>query len=631
MAPYYPEEVDVFSEPHSRMKQLVEDYSEKLSCTDFSDGVALESLLHSLHHTFREFKCHEYIENKLIMRKLKGRLMSLSVQDATVCNCHSDNRLSDILDLVQDGYSFVVKTVAECVNYGIKLQNAVEEFTDLFLPHMKEEEEVFQPMLIKYFEYEELKILKEQVIKEHVKWQLSNDEEKYRSEEADSKVESVEELDQNKFLRLPPEVIINIFSFLPIPDLLRCSEVCQKWSQFVYDPSLWRNIYPIHWARGIWNITEYDLIEPCLPSLNDYHMKNNKFLDEDVDYDESSDNESNCSNDCGDDCSCINEMKAIKQENKILNSLVKYLLPKVGIGVHKIVLTSSRGLTSSLLHSFLLLCPNLSFLDVSYTNITDSAFKGLIKTRACLNLKHLDLSGCREFGDLGLYRLSECFYSAEILSSDITTNMISDACIEKSPNIKTISQNKANDQKFVNIPKTTNIHQKCLKKDIFEDIVICELEKLSRQCPFFSAGLCCQNIACDSFNTFKQRSVYTRTENFEKVYNNRTFPKTSSSESVQIVSGLKFLSLSGCYQITDKGLRYFAESGILTHLQHLDVSGCWNLTGPGLMAVVSLSSDLLPENLYYCDHIQNGPYAESANGCQNLQSEVRACCCGQQR
>lgn len=33
MAPY-PEEIDVFSKPHSRMKQLVDVYSEKVHITD---------------------------------------------------------------------------------------------------------------------------------------------------------------------------------------------------------------------------------------------------------------------------------------------------------------------------------------------------------------------------------------------------------------------------------------------------------------------------------------------------------------------------------------------------------------------------------------------------------------------
>ncbi|GBN18849.1 F-box/LRR-repeat protein 5 [Araneus ventricosus] len=74
-----------------------------------------------------------------------------------------------MLALVEDGYSCTSKTEAERINFGLKLRQALQEFTGSFLPHMKEEEEVFQPMLMKYFEYEELKCLKEQVIEEHSK------------------------------------------------------------------------------------------------------------------------------------------------------------------------------------------------------------------------------------------------------------------------------------------------------------------------------------------------------------------------------------------------------------------------------------------------------------------------------
>ncbi|GBN40310.1 F-box/LRR-repeat protein 5 [Araneus ventricosus] len=113
-----------------------------LTCTDFTDYAALESLLHDLHHTFCEFKSHEQIENKYIMKKLKKRLKLLSIHDAAVCNCHSDNKLSDMLALVEDGYSCTSKTEAERINFGLKLRQALQEFTGSFLPHMKEEEEV---------------------------------------------------------------------------------------------------------------------------------------------------------------------------------------------------------------------------------------------------------------------------------------------------------------------------------------------------------------------------------------------------------------------------------------------------------------------------------------------------------
>ena len=45
-----------------------------------------------------------------------------------------------MLRMLKDGYR--KKTVQDRVNYGIQLKNALEEFTEDFLPHMKEEEEV---------------------------------------------------------------------------------------------------------------------------------------------------------------------------------------------------------------------------------------------------------------------------------------------------------------------------------------------------------------------------------------------------------------------------------------------------------------------------------------------------------
>ncbi|KAL1420429.1 hypothetical protein MTO96_024253 [Rhipicephalus appendiculatus] len=79
MAPF-PEEVDVFSVPHSRMKRLVEVYNEKLGCTDFSDYGALESLLHELYQTFREFRCpradREPTHHDQVEEKIEGALYS---------------------------------------------------------------------------------------------------------------------------------------------------------------------------------------------------------------------------------------------------------------------------------------------------------------------------------------------------------------------------------------------------------------------------------------------------------------------------------------------------------------------------------------------------------------------------
>jgi len=76
------------------------------------------------------------------MKKLKNKLRSLSIQNTAVCNCHKDNKLTDMLSLLQDGYKCTKKPDADRVNYGLQLRQALEQFTETFIPHMEEEEEV---------------------------------------------------------------------------------------------------------------------------------------------------------------------------------------------------------------------------------------------------------------------------------------------------------------------------------------------------------------------------------------------------------------------------------------------------------------------------------------------------------
>lgn len=110
--------------------------------TNFSDVRNLTNMLENLYNTFKEFKTHEQIENKYIMKRLKEKLKKLSIKNTAVCNCHSDNRLTEMLLLVKDGYKLTRKSVADRMNYGTQLRKELEEFTEKFIPHMEEEESV---------------------------------------------------------------------------------------------------------------------------------------------------------------------------------------------------------------------------------------------------------------------------------------------------------------------------------------------------------------------------------------------------------------------------------------------------------------------------------------------------------
>lgn len=569
MAPF-PEEVDVFTVPHSRMKRLVEGYSEQLGCTDFSDYTALTSLLRSLHQTFSEFRCHEQIENRFIMKKLKKKLKALSIHDSAVCNCHNDNRLSDILALVRDGYACTDQS--ERVHYGQKLQHALDEFTEVFLPHMREEEEVFQPMLIQYFGYEELRSLKDLVIREHTKWleQCSKEKCCIELENIDQKADEetaagAAAAEAVSFEDLPEELVLQVLSYLNPRDLLRSGAVCRHWYDLSRDPLLWKDFFPVHWARGIWDKPRDLILEPSLT----YGGQSERRLDEDADWDESS---GNSSEDEGAASSVSEDLRLLQRETAVLNSCIRQLLPRIGQGVRRIVLATSKPLNNKMLRSVLRHCPHVHYLDVSYTQTGDAAFKGLQERGICSALNHLDLSGCAAFTDVGLERLGRCLMQSR--DSDAR-----DVCDEGAT----------------------------CRNALVTKPLLCGVRRFCSTCPYRSR--------CDGVVSFSPAVRHPP-------------PKLCAVErEAGREKGLKFLNLSGCFQVTDDGLLFLADQGLLTALEYLDASGCFRLSGDGLREAVLTAPRLRPENLFYCDYVDGGPYEESANGCQNLQCSIRACCC----
>ena len=70
-----------------------------------------------------------------------------------------------IFQLFSEGIRYSTKSEAERIKYGRKLENELMKFQQHFLPHMQEEEDIFQPLLVQYFSVEELKELKESVLK----------------------------------------------------------------------------------------------------------------------------------------------------------------------------------------------------------------------------------------------------------------------------------------------------------------------------------------------------------------------------------------------------------------------------------------------------------------------------------
>ncbi|CAN8001671.1 unnamed protein product [Ixodes hexagonus] len=541
-------------------------------------------------------------------------MQTLSIHDSSVCNCHSDNRLSDMLALVHDGYSCTNKSESERLNYGLRLRHALLEFTDKFLPHMREEEEVFQPMLIQYFGYDELKTLKELVIQEHSKRQARCSEEKCCSElenvdkkadEDDTKVQAPAE-EAKSFADLPEEILLDVFSRLTARDLSLCGRVCRTWYSVSRDPTLWRELLPVHWARGVWQRT------PLEPSVQEDKEKS---FDEDADFDESSSGNSSSDEDASSD-----SVGSIRRETVLLSSLAKHLLPVVGSGVRTVVLATSKALNNRLLRTILKHCPNIQHLDVSYTQTGDAAFKGLEDHNACSSLEHLDLSGCSSMTDVGLIRLAQCLLLRhETTSHDVDSRVDKAVPCSVMPNVVLHGVRRFCDgcpyrdrcSGVVSLSSADNLSDWDLSSYLSS---VCGLSGLDSPTPDTSERIWSLRSSSPDFDlpAWDVKGCACKEE--------------PSRAAVRPASGLRFLNLSGCFKITDDGLLFLTDQDLLSRLEYLDVSGCFQLTGGGLGELMRGTPHLLPENLFYCDYVDGGPFQDSANGCQNLQCVSRACC-----
>ena len=52
--------------------------------------------------------------------------------------------------------------------------------------------------------------------------------------------------------RLPTELLLRLFRFYlnPLDLLRRCRPINQQWKHLTHDPTLWRSLNPINWAKG---------------------------------------------------------------------------------------------------------------------------------------------------------------------------------------------------------------------------------------------------------------------------------------------------------------------------------------------------------------------------------------------
>lgn len=610
MPPRSADEYDVFRIPHSRMMQLVNSCTRRLTVTDFANNDALFELLNNLDNVFKEFKSHEEIENEHIMLKLKQKLKALAIHNSAVCNCHKDDEFTPLFRLVEQGFLHINKsrTTSERISFGVHLRKALKQFTKRFVPHMREEEEVFQPLLMQHFSVEELIEMKNNVIKMHLQrrkviaqvyssvLKVSKDlaplagksnrkrhliqsalptesESNHGTTSVQKYKDKIEPSQSSMINQLPNELMLKIFSDLDQASLFKAVQVCQKWKALVYNPTNWNRLCFQDWLKkGPVNTQtvqqedqdddEYD--QACTTNLA---YKGIEYIDDsDEELEESA--------------------KVVAGDVKILQFWLTNLLPKIGMHVRELNLSSCASLNNNLMRRILRLCPNIRDLNISYTRLGDNAFRGIRLDR----LERFNSEGCENLSDNAFKYM---------LVATITA--------------LTRPQTHSSQHHDYHGECSHEHPQKNEEKEEEENDASVKVE--------YFCGDCTDNYTIEEIHQMNRK--YLGHDDIEQQ------EQLEEDEDVASFNGrnhLKYINLSGCWSITDFGLRCIASKYDVSDLQYLNLSGCINVSSHGMNLFVNLCQLLNGENLYYCDNIGDGPLGASANGCENLGCGKKFCC-----
>ncbi|CAF0705363.1 unnamed protein product [Brachionus calyciflorus] len=527
------EEYNVFKIPHSRMMQLVNSCNKNLDLTDFANSDALVSLLSNLNSIFDEFKSHEEIENEHIMTKLKTKLKAMAIYNSAVCNCHTEDEFTPLFKLVEMGYLYLNKTksISEKISFGVKLRKALNHFTQKFIPHMKEEEEIFQPLLLEHFTEEELHEMKNIVIKLHMQNRKRQHPNSSKKSHSSAKIRTV--IDENDALmtknyinELPNELLLKMFSFMSYSDKLKSARVCKKWNKLVFDKTNWTELNFSDWkSKKIPNN-----FGPSM-EFSDSDYKDMEYIDE-SDEDEFEDSVS---------------IDLI--DIKTLQYWIKYLLPKVGHYVQKLNLSKCSSLNNNMARRILQLCPNLIELNLGYTSIGDNSFRGVRLDQ----LQYLNCEGCN-------YLTDNAFKF--ILMSTVSDIKIKRMECVKNSNLKCVLE--TNEEELTEITTGESVIQNsqdfckdCQRKNNIEDVYL--------------------NGDSDQENVqINQNSLVSI--NLSGCWSLSDYGLSYLASKYDL-SNLKYLNLSGCVNLTAFGMSLFLEYSDL--LKGENVYYCDNITdGP---------------------------------------------------
>jgi F-box/leucine-rich repeat protein 5 len=254
--PVGPAELNVFCLPHIKIKEITEELDQRLSTVCSEDDRMFQNTIDYLKLKFLELKSHEDIENHYIMKPLLPRLKECT----NIClenDIHGDDRLEELMKRIEDVRARGTWSLSSRIEFLVSMREDIQNFIRDLLPHLVEEEEVYQPLLLEHFSREELQDLREVVLElHHISPNIADvgDDNRY-PEPAQTKHSPSVKSSAHRLpglSDLPEELLVKIFKSLSPKDLCSLMQCSRELSRAAKSSRLWQHLHPMRWFAGHW-------------------------------------------------------------------------------------------------------------------------------------------------------------------------------------------------------------------------------------------------------------------------------------------------------------------------------------------------------------------------------------------
>ncbi|PFX20605.1 F-box/LRR-repeat protein 7-like [Stylophora pistillata] len=339
---------------------------------------------------------------------------------------------------------------------------------------------------------------------------------------------------------LPEDVLIFILSYLSTKDLCMASGVCRKWQTLCWDPVLWSNIQISNYQGSDINKVLRNLLARLAMDTQGY-------------------------------CITVHSIKLNGCE--LLSDKGLGFVARFCIDLEELDVSGCCCITSKGLHDILLNCQTITHLDTSGCTCVNSISApvangfGLGHQGSFLQLRHLDLSDCVAFDDLGLRVVG--------LSCGLLENLYLRRCNRVTDvGVKHIAQHCRN-------LKELSVSD-CFKVRDFS------LKEVAKNCP-----------------SLKYLSV-------AKCPITDTAMKYIGKQCVK----LKYLNIRGCEAVSDVGITHIVQNCL--KLRSLDAGKC-DITDNGLHLIGIHCPQLKKLSIRGCDRVTNTGVRTIAAQCCSVQ------------